>query len=176
VSHAWLPNKSSAEVAEFVVKAVRDTGRRPYTIWSDNGGEFAGRLDDILPQLHIKHNRTKPYNPQQNGKMERFWATVDKAENQEQGDQVIDWYNRTPKKWLAERVEGRRSISPNELCRILPRWDMSNRTWRVDGVTMVFDWIWVNSKHSLGWFGELGTHAGDDTTFWARSKIGIVSS
>src|SRR5260370_4221251 len=48
-------------------------------ILSDNGAEFASRnnpehpLEAMLLELGIKHRYTRPYRPQTNGKIERFW-------------------------------------------------------------------------------------------------------
>ncbi len=51
---------------------------------SDNGSEFASRknvdnhpFERMLKELGIKHRYIKPYRPQTNGKIERFWRTLD---------------------------------------------------------------------------------------------------
>jgi transposase InsO family protein len=53
-------------------------------IMSDNGSEFASRnnreehpFEAMLLELGIKHRYTRPYRPQTNGKIERFWRTID---------------------------------------------------------------------------------------------------
>lgn len=53
-------------------------------ILSDNGAEFASRktpeehpFEAMLIELGIKHRYTRPYRPQTNGKVERFWRTLD---------------------------------------------------------------------------------------------------
>src|SRR6201991_4686603 len=53
-------------------------------ILSDNGAEFASRnnreehpFEAMLLELGIKHRYTRPYRPQTNGKVERFWRTID---------------------------------------------------------------------------------------------------
>jgi transposase InsO family protein len=53
-------------------------------ILSDNGSEFASRnqpqehpFEAMLLELDIKHRYTRPYRPQTNGKVERFWRTLD---------------------------------------------------------------------------------------------------
>ena len=50
---------------------------------SDNGPEFASRnnknhhpFEKLLLEMGIKHIYTKPYRPQTNGKVERFWRTL----------------------------------------------------------------------------------------------------
>ena len=55
-------------------------------IMSDNGaefgsGKFANNKEDhpfevLLKEMNIKHIYTKPYKPQTNGKIERFWKTL----------------------------------------------------------------------------------------------------
>lgn len=51
---------------------------------SDNGAEFASRanptehpFEAMLGELGIKHRYTRPYRPQTNGKVERFWRTLE---------------------------------------------------------------------------------------------------
>lgn len=51
---------------------------------SDNGSEFASRnnieghpFEGMLKFYNIKHRYTKPYKPQTNGKIERFWKTIE---------------------------------------------------------------------------------------------------
>jgi transposase InsO family protein len=53
-------------------------------IMSDNGAEFASRnnpqehpFEAMLLELGIIHRYTRPYRPQTNGKVERFWRTLD---------------------------------------------------------------------------------------------------
>jgi transposase InsO family protein len=50
---------------------------------TDNGPEFSGKNNEahhpferMLLELGIKHRYTKPYRPQTNGKVERFWRTL----------------------------------------------------------------------------------------------------
>jgi len=44
---------------------------------SDNGSEFRGAYQVLLEKLNIKHIKTRPYHPQTNGKIERFWKTIE---------------------------------------------------------------------------------------------------
>lgn len=53
---------------------------------SDNGPEFGPRVskqkehhpfERLLTELDIKHRYTRPYRPQTNGKVERFWRTIE---------------------------------------------------------------------------------------------------
>ncbi len=52
-------------------------------VMSDNGAEFASRrnldthpFERMLQELGVKHRYTRPYRPQTNGKVERFWRTL----------------------------------------------------------------------------------------------------
>lgn len=52
-------------------------------LMTDNGPEFSGRqnkdnhpFERMLLELGIKHRYTRPYRPQTNGKVERFWRTL----------------------------------------------------------------------------------------------------
>lgn len=52
-------------------------------ILSDNGAEFSSPnnkqhhpFERMLLELGIKHRYTRPYRPQTNGKVERFWRTL----------------------------------------------------------------------------------------------------
>lgn len=54
-------------------------------VLSDNGSEFGNRsvkdktkhpFERLLTEMGIKHRNTKPYRPQTNGKIERFWKTL----------------------------------------------------------------------------------------------------
>lgn len=53
---------------------------------SDNGREFGGKhlknkednlFERMLIEMDIKHRYTRPYRPQTNGKIERFWKTIE---------------------------------------------------------------------------------------------------
>lgn len=50
---------------------------------SDNGAEFASKnntmnhpFERLLVEMDVKHRYTRPYRPQTNGKIERFWRTL----------------------------------------------------------------------------------------------------
>jgi transposase InsO family protein len=52
-------------------------------ILTDNGAEFASKnnsnthpFERMLIEIGIKHSYTRPYRPQTNGKVERFWRTI----------------------------------------------------------------------------------------------------
>ena len=46
-------------------------------IRSDNGGEFVNKeFEALLIRNKIKHERSAPYSPLQNGKVERGWRSI----------------------------------------------------------------------------------------------------
>ena len=55
-------------------------------VMSDNGAEFGSGpfnkhkenhpVERLLMEMQMKHLYTKPYHPQTNGKIERFWKTL----------------------------------------------------------------------------------------------------
>ena len=72
--------KNAQLVLECFEESVSSVGRAPLIYWSDNGLEnLAGIVQDYLRSHNIKHIRTKPRNPQSNGKIERFWPTLEGA-------------------------------------------------------------------------------------------------
>lgn len=76
-----VENIQSLTVGLSVLKLLtllkQNYGIHVQEILSDNGSEFKGAFDVILHELHIKHRRTRPYRPQTNGKIERFWKTLE---------------------------------------------------------------------------------------------------
>ncbi len=72
--------KSTYSTSEFVKKLEARFGFKIETIQTDNGPEFVNThaedgkstlFEDTLRKINIKHKRTRPYSPWQNGKVER---------------------------------------------------------------------------------------------------------
>jgi transposase InsO family protein len=85
---AWAEVLTSKKAIHVMLKTLKminslnvTYGLRFEEILSDNGAEFAGDQDHpfeaMLAELGIRHRRTRPYRPQTNGKIERFWRTLD---------------------------------------------------------------------------------------------------
>jgi transposase InsO family protein len=84
-----IPSTKAIEVTYAMMDALLILNQR-YDIkfeeaLTDNGSEFCGGAktlnehpyERLLIHFAIKHRRTKPYRPQTNGKIERFWRTFD---------------------------------------------------------------------------------------------------
>jgi transposase InsO family protein len=90
-----LDDKTMKSTSQALRTAL-DLFPKPHQLTSDNGGEFTGRdFQAILDAEGIGHWLTAPYTPQHNGKMERFWGTVEGtiSEYRFMGE-AIDEYNR----------------------------------------------------------------------------------
>jgi len=93
---AWAEVVASKKALPVMFKALKmiNTLNAAYglqfsEILSDNGAEFAAPrnpdehpFEAMLGELGIRHRYTRPYRPQTNGKVERFWRTL--------GDDLID--------------------------------------------------------------------------------------
>ena len=85
-----LENKKALTVMFAVLKAfnlLKSTYNIEIeTVMTDNGAEFGSGKDAknkdehpferLLMEMNMKHKYTKPYRPQTNGKIERFWKTL----------------------------------------------------------------------------------------------------
>jgi transposase InsO family protein len=142
MGYRFLPNKTSYETALALEETLRQSGCIPYAIWTDNGGEFAGVFDEIVTIFQIRHIRTEPYNPQQNGKIERFWRTANRIRADRMSAGIERYNEKTPHFALPEvrRKSGRMSyMTPRE------RYDSLEKrgrgcpgTWVVDGEVFAF--------------------------------------
>jgi transposase InsO family protein len=78
IMHYRLIFDKTAETCAGVLLEALELWGPACVLGSDNGGEFVGdRFVEILAERCIRQWRTKPYTPQQNGKMERFWGTIE---------------------------------------------------------------------------------------------------
>ena len=77
--HEILPNKTSLLAMNALVNAL-SKNPRPKMVISDNGLEFVGSpFSNKLQELGIELHRTHPYTPQENGKIERWWETLERS-------------------------------------------------------------------------------------------------
>ena len=94
-----------------VLKNGLDLCDRPQELLSDNGLQFVSIMEntlngfqELLKELGIKHLRCRVHSPETNGKIERFWQTLEKEcfnryyftglkEAQEKVDRFVEYYN-----------------------------------------------------------------------------------
>jgi transposase InsO family protein len=88
---AWadiVESKKALPVMFKTLKLINTLNRRYGIVFdemlTDNGAEFAARkrpaehpFEAMLAELGITHRYTRPYRPQTNGKVERFWRTLE---------------------------------------------------------------------------------------------------
>ena len=74
------PTRREEPHQAVLVRAVEWFNQRGITVervLSDNAGAYRSHLwRDTCAELEIKHERTRPYRPQTNGKIERFPRTL----------------------------------------------------------------------------------------------------
>lgn len=102
-------------------------------ILTDNGSEFSSRsskskldhpFERLLIEMDIKHRLTKPYRPQTNGKIERFWKTIEEELIEETYFESIDMFKDELLKYLIYYNEHRphqgiHGKTPKEMVEIL---------------------------------------------------------
>ena len=78
VGWGLFDHKTTEAVIQTFQSAIQNTGETPLAYWSDNGGENTSLLArHFFDVHHIHHITTMPGNPQQNGKIERWWQKLD---------------------------------------------------------------------------------------------------
>jgi transposase InsO family protein len=80
--------------------------------------------------------RSQPYNPQQNGKIERWWRTADERKSLDDLPRVIEGYNNGPHTSLGyvQVTETQKAhMTPNQAYCNAPTWTEEDRTWVIDG-------------------------------------------
>jgi transposase InsO family protein len=105
------------------LRAALAADPRPYQITIDNEIEFVGTtFQQILAESETLDHRTHPYSPEENGKIERFWetleATIDYSQSYSLIDDVIHEYN---------------EIWPDGLSSGLQMKRGAGRGWTIDG-------------------------------------------
>jgi hypothetical protein len=134
----FIRNKE-AKATRKALEEVLERYSKPYAIWSDNGTEFKAEFAELLAENGILHVHTLPGNPQQNGKCERYWKTLEMAAGPDEVATLIDQYNNIPHFSLPriQRTHGVGEMTPEEV------WNDSNLhmgpetkpTWTIDGVS-----------------------------------------
>ena len=102
VGYGLSDTKTSSFLISVFSDAIDFYDVSPYYYWSDNGRENTSKeMAKYLSDIGTIPIRTKPYNPQQNGKIERWWSELEKRigdsqtweEVYEKIDEFVDVYN-----------------------------------------------------------------------------------
>jgi hypothetical protein len=128
-----IANKQSVTTADVLLTAISNYG--PVAAFlTDNGGEFSGKFAAVLNALDIIELHTEPYNPQQNGKVERFWQTFERTCNTiDKVPGFIIAYNQMPHSGLP--VYDGIHQCPDDVWSFKDHWWFDEEaTWVVDGV------------------------------------------
>jgi transposase InsO family protein len=113
-----IADKTAATCAAVLARILNATGLRPCVLGSDNGGEFKGDIFvNLLEQRGIRPWYTEPYTPQQNGKIERFWQTMEDSTEDTSNPQhvanFIQLYHDSPHAGLDMTPEEAREFNPS---------------------------------------------------------------
>ena len=127
IVHYEIITTKNAIVTSNVLKRALEKVNIPFSVWSDNGGEFKAEFHGVLIQNNIRKVLTEPYTPQQNGKCERFWATADCCADQDELKKWVDQYNTMPHTRLPEVIVLNRKTHLSPIQRYQPefRWNSS---------------------------------------------------
>jgi transposase InsO family protein len=136
-----LETKDASNTARFLQDTLNQTKPvKPFVLWSDNGTEFKAQFQQLLENEGIIHRWTTPHNPQQNGKIERFWRNVKKLNNERDIGFKIRQYNEMPHTGLPKIRRKTRTIhmTPGARYENLVSWREGKRTWTKDHVEYNF--------------------------------------
>ena len=91
-----LQNKSMELSTKALLNCINKTGRKPAMMTIDNGKEFVGvEFIQELEKNDIIHYIITPHNPEENGRIERFWQNIEKLDNYLDIGAQIELYNKT---------------------------------------------------------------------------------
>jgi transposase InsO family protein len=139
---AFLTDKKAISTRAVLETTIDTNHVTPYAIWSDNGTEFKGAFQDLLQEQHIHHVHTAPRNPQQNGKMERFWPTIERCPSRDAMEEWIEGYNRSPHQGLGKFKQSDGTMvrmTPIDAYARLQQWPSSRGPyWKVEGRERLF--------------------------------------
>lgn len=115
--------KNTARVFRHAIDLVKLV---PHGILTDNGTEFIGKdFEAVCQEFNIKHFKTHPYSPEENGKIERSWETLFKTNPGvnvfEFIPNVVSQYNRVWKHSALFKLFGEK-LTPFEAWERGPKW------------------------------------------------------
>lgn len=138
----FFERKWASNTANAMATAVERVGSVPFALWSDNGTEFKAEFDDFLKSHDIRHVLNDPYTPQQNGKIERWWSSLEQRPKDVPLEEWIRRYNTIEHVSLPRNPECKDHavpMNPNQAYESLPHWPQPRARWVVDDVERDFD-------------------------------------
>ena len=124
--HEILGDKSGPTVSNALVHALQNAPKPRFMV-IDNGTEFIGvNFQQVLANNDILEHRTHPYTPQENGKIERWWQTLEKSATQPLAEPYLTWligeYNG---KWdhIGLKELTGKFMTPNEAWSSMEHWE-----------------------------------------------------
>ena len=89
--HEIIGDKSCPTVAKALMNALSKAPKPRYMV-NDNGTEFTGgNFQKVLFDHHIIEHRIHAYTPEENGKIERWWQTLEKSATQPLAEPYLTW-------------------------------------------------------------------------------------
>ena len=124
--HEILDDKSGPTVANALVHALNAAPKPRYMV-IDNGTEFIGvNFQQVLLSNDILEHRIHAYTPQENGKIERWWQTLEKSASQPIAEPYLTWligeYN---SKWdhISLKELTGKFMTPDEAWSSMEHWE-----------------------------------------------------
>ena len=151
IGYKKIKNCRAKTCLKVLIRTIETNGK-PFSIWSDNGPETKAEFHQYLENNNIKHIKTKPHAPQQNGKIERFWRTFESLYEKKPIDEIISIYNESPHTSLPIKeteIAGKqykRNMTPLEMyCCEETRWSPGKQAlWKVDDAVKEFTTEMIN--------------------------------
>lgn len=124
-----IPEKSAKYTNKVLLNALENNQKffhHPKTIIIDNGKEFTSQqFQKTLNNFSINDHRIHAYTPEENGKIERFWETLERSATHplrgEYLDWIIDQYNRCWAHKGLKELTGEK-ITPNEAWEVMEHY------------------------------------------------------
>ena len=91
IIHYQILEQKTSILAMNSLAAALAKGGVPKTMIMDNGTEFCGPFEELLQRNNIEIHKTHPYTPEENGKMERWWDTIERKKTRPLRGEYLDW-------------------------------------------------------------------------------------
>lgn len=129
IHHEIIFSKTALKTGKALKHALKKVPNCPHCITIDNGGEFIGNdFQKVLKKFKIEDYRTHPYTPEENGKIERWWRTMEskRSKNKELTKEYLDdlvyHYNCLWPHTSLRKLTGRK-MTPKEAWETMEKWN-----------------------------------------------------